>query len=434
MSRNGLGTYSRVPGSAYTNGTTNDGSELDAEMNDIATALTDSLTANGEKTWAANQKAGTYKVTGLGAGSASTDSVNLGQVQAQAYAWLTSVSGTDTITASASPAITAYADGQTFRFIPANTNTGAATINISGVGAKSLTKSDGSALAASDLVAGAIYEIVYDGTKFQVYGVTAYAATSRSKYAQASQVQDSTLTYLTAVAGTDTITATAALSMSAYAPGQMFHFLGAGSNTGAATLNINAIGAKPIILATGDVLLAGEIESGKSCVVIYDGTSFRLMQARTRPQLQTSLATTSGTQKLFSSVPSWVKRITMTLAGVSGTSTGRIYARIGTGGTPETSGYIGSVTVTTASSAVASSPAGFSVQESATAASSYSGVFTITKHSGNTWIGTFVGEIGGGAGTYASAGRITLSGALDCVSLEIASGTFDAGSVNVSWE
>jgi len=170
MSRNGLGTYSRVPGSAYTNGTVNDGSELDAEMNDIATALTDSLTADGQKTWAANQKAGTYKITGLGAGSASTDSTNLGQVQAQAYAWLTSVSGTDTITASATPAITAYAAGQTFRFIPANANTGAATINISGLGAKSVTKYGTVALTANDLATNVVYEILYDGTQFQIIG------------------------------------------------------------------------------------------------------------------------------------------------------------------------------------------------------------------------------------------------------------------------
>jgi hypothetical protein len=49
MPRNGSGTYSRVPGSAYTNDTVADGTEIDAEMDDIATALTNSLAANGEK-------------------------------------------------------------------------------------------------------------------------------------------------------------------------------------------------------------------------------------------------------------------------------------------------------------------------------------------------------------------------------------------------
>lgn len=168
MPRNGSGTYNRVPGSAYTNGTVNDGSELDAEMNDIATALTASLTADGQKPLAANLPAAGYKLTGLGSGSAAADSVSLGQAQAQAYIWLTSVSGTDTIVATATPAISAYAAGQTFRFAPANTNTGAVTINISGVGPLAVTKKGSTALVASDLVAGYIYQITHDGTRFQI--------------------------------------------------------------------------------------------------------------------------------------------------------------------------------------------------------------------------------------------------------------------------
>lgn len=200
MSRNGLGTYSRVPGSAYTNGTVNDGSELDAEMNDIATALTDSLTADGQKTWAANQNAGTYKVTGLGAGSASTDSANLGQVQGQAYTWLTSVAGTDTITASASPAVTAYAAGQTFRFVPANTNTGAVTININSTGAKAITRNGTTALAAGNLATSTVYQITYDGTQFQLTGIYSAATTTASGIVELA-------TNAEAQAGTDAVRA-----------------------------------------------------------------------------------------------------------------------------------------------------------------------------------------------------------------------------------
>lgn len=168
MPRNGSGTYNRVPGSAYTNGTVNDGSELDAEMNDIATALTASLTADGQKPLAANLAMAGFKLTGLGSGSAAGDSVSLGQAQGQAYAWLTSVSGTNTIVATATPAISAYAAGQTFRFVPANANTGAVTININGVGAADLTKRGSTALVANDLLVGYVYQITYDGTRFQI--------------------------------------------------------------------------------------------------------------------------------------------------------------------------------------------------------------------------------------------------------------------------
>lgn len=83
-----------------------------------------------------------------------------------------SVSGTNTITGTLTPAITAYAAGQSFRFVVAATNTGAVTINLNGLGAKAITKAGSTALAAGDLKAGALVTINYDGTRFQ----TSYTA------------------------------------------------------------------------------------------------------------------------------------------------------------------------------------------------------------------------------------------------------------------
>lgn len=82
--------------------------------------------------------------------------------------WLTSVSGTNTITATTTPAPSSYVSGQTFRFVPAATNTGAVTINIAGLGAKSITKLGSTALGAGDLTIGAATQITYDGTQFQL--------------------------------------------------------------------------------------------------------------------------------------------------------------------------------------------------------------------------------------------------------------------------
>lgn len=96
------------------------------------------------------------------------------------YTRLTSVSGTDTITATGPADMSAYATGQTFSFVVANTNTGAATINISSIGAKAITKSGSVALAAGDLPANAVVMISYDGTRFQLIAVPASASTSLS--------------------------------------------------------------------------------------------------------------------------------------------------------------------------------------------------------------------------------------------------------------
>lgn len=102
-------------------------------------------------------------------------------------------------------------------------------------------------------------------------------ATLRTQYAVSGQVQDGTYEYLTSVSGTDTITATAALGMNALATGSVFRFIAAGDNTGAVTLNINAIGAKNVYKSGTIALVAGDIPSGAAIQVLYDGTQFQLV-------------------------------------------------------------------------------------------------------------------------------------------------------------
>jgi len=101
-------------------------------------------------------------------------------------------------------------------------------------------------------------------------------ATARTHYARASQVQDGTLVYLTSVSGTDTITASATFSPSAYAAGQVFRFIAAGANAGAVTLNINSLGAKAVTKNGTVALTATDIISGAVVVVVYDGTRFQI--------------------------------------------------------------------------------------------------------------------------------------------------------------
>lgn len=168
MARNGSGTYSLPAGNPVVTGTTISSTWANNTLSDIATALTNSIAKDGQTTPTANLPMGNFKLTGLGSGSADTDSANLGQIQAQAYIYLNSVSGTDTITASTSPVTTSYAAGQTFRFVAAGANTGAVTLNVNSLGAKSLTKNGATPLSAGDLVSGAVYQVTYDGTQFQL--------------------------------------------------------------------------------------------------------------------------------------------------------------------------------------------------------------------------------------------------------------------------
>jgi hypothetical protein len=172
MSYNGSGTFViNSAGQPVVTGTVISSTAFNALTADLATGLSTALTKDGQTTPTANLPMGTFKFTGLSAGSAATDSANIAQVQNSFGSFLT-VSGTDTITATVSPALTAYTSGQMFAFVAGNTNTGAVTINISSLGAKAITKTGNTALVASDLIANYLYIIVYDGTQFQVVGVS----------------------------------------------------------------------------------------------------------------------------------------------------------------------------------------------------------------------------------------------------------------------
>lgn len=76
------------------------------------------------------------------------------EAQTNAVKVLGSVAGTNTITGSMSPALTAYSAGMLVVLTPANTTTGAATLNIDTLGALDVFRYGGEALQAGDLVSG----------------------------------------------------------------------------------------------------------------------------------------------------------------------------------------------------------------------------------------------------------------------------------------
>lgn len=177
MARNGSGTMS-IPYNDFTPLTTINSSQVDANNATIVAEITNSIARDGQSPPTANLPMGGFKLTGLGNGAVASDSVTLGQVQSAAFHWVGTVGGTgDAITLSPSPAIAAYAAGQVFRFISSADNTGAVTINISGIGAKNVRKGSGStALVAGDIAANTVQQIIYDGTQFILINAQAFGS------------------------------------------------------------------------------------------------------------------------------------------------------------------------------------------------------------------------------------------------------------------
>lgn len=87
------------------------------------------------------------------------------------------VTGTDggavnSYTLTSATALVAYGTKMAAVFSPIASNTGAATLNISGLGAKAIKRVDGSDVIAGDLVAGALYIGLFDGTEFRLLSPT----------------------------------------------------------------------------------------------------------------------------------------------------------------------------------------------------------------------------------------------------------------------
>ena len=154
--------------------------------------------------------------------------------------------------------------------------------------------------------------------------------------------------------------------------------------------------------------------------------------------LGTAQNTTSGTSIDFTGIPSWVKRITVNLNGVSTNSTSPVQLQIGSGSV-STTGYLSNLTSITnaASPAVTNVTSGFVIGDAGTVATTtLAGTFTLTLLSSNAWVCNAWVAHTNTARLYGAQGAITLGGALDRIRLTTVNGTdtFDAGSVNILYE
>jgi len=88
MSRNGSGSYSLPSGNPVTTGTSISSTWSNTTLSDIASALTQSVSKDGQTTMTGNLPMGNNKVTGLADGTLATDAASLGQLADDAGASL----------------------------------------------------------------------------------------------------------------------------------------------------------------------------------------------------------------------------------------------------------------------------------------------------------------------------------------------------------
>lgn len=153
------------------------------------------------------------------------------------------------------------------------------------------------------------------------------------------------------------------------------------------------------------------------------------------------IATTSGTAHDFTSIPGWVKRITLNLAGVSTNGTSPIIIQIGDAGGIEVSGYLGTGTGLAVSGNNVNHSSGFSLTDAAgnqSATAIWHGAFTLTLIDASTFTWCISGNMSKSDSAVQAfcSGSKSLSATLDSLRLTTVGGanTFDLGKINILYE
>ena len=371
------------------------------------------LKKDGGNTATANIPMGGYTLTNIANATARTSPASFAQAQDNAAQYIATVGGTaDVITLTPTVAITAYAAGQRFQFIASGTNTGAVTVNVSSVGAKSVTNRDASftALAAGDIVSGVMQDVIYDGTRFLLLEAIADGGVTTAKLATNS---------VTTIKITDLNVTTAKIA------------------------DLNVTTGKIADDAVTNAKLANVATAtfkGRTTAGTGDPEDMTVAQVRALLTVTaTAVASTSGTAIDFTGIPASATRITVMFEGVSTDGNTIPLLQIGDSGGIESSGYAGVVSSLSNGGAIVASnhSTGFSLHGGWGVGVLMHGSVTLTllNSSSNLWCVSGVVGRSNSADSAVVAGSKALSATLDRVRITTNSAdTFDAGSINIQYE
>uniref|UniRef100_A0A6H1Z7D1 Uncharacterized protein n=1 Tax=viral metagenome TaxID=1070528 RepID=A0A6H1Z7D1_9ZZZZ len=197
------------------------------------------------------------------------DSYGNKEVQEGRLIYAADTAANDTYVVTLQPAATAYVTGMTINFMATTANTGAATLNVNGLGAKNILKNHDQTLADGDIEAAQVVAVIYDGTQFQMQSQTGTGVENGDSpsFAGLTLTGDLIMTASSVETAYATVASHATTSAIWAAAGNVINFTGAETIT--AFPNAPQAGAQRVLLCAG----AAVFTHGAN-ITVQDGVTY----------------------------------------------------------------------------------------------------------------------------------------------------------------
>ena len=211
--------------------------------------------------------------------------VTRGVRQGANYAVATFIPGNNNdLSITLDPPLDTYRAGLCLRVKTPVTNTGAASLNVNGLGNRSIRRANGAVCSAGDLQAGAVVDLVDDGTFFQIVNFQGFTSDTTNNNTYVVNIP-----YGVDVGSANAVVAPFAPAISSLTPGLMVLCKIGNANTGPTTITCNGLATVPLIRVDLKPLAPNDIIPGMIIGAVFDGTQFQMITVpATQPRVLTA--------------------------------------------------------------------------------------------------------------------------------------------------
>jgi hypothetical protein len=173
------------------------------------------------------------------------------------------------------PPATILTPGFPLRVLVKFDNTGPSLITVNSIGPIAIRRANNANLAAEDILAGEVVELVFDGTAFQIANYLGFTATVKN-----NNFYNFNIPYAVDIGTENAIRANFSPAITVLHAGDLIEIKIAVNNSGACTVQCNSMPAQQLKTPTPtglQQLSQNQVVTGMHALMVYDGTAFQII-------------------------------------------------------------------------------------------------------------------------------------------------------------